>query len=63
LAAAARIRNDTETERKFSEIKLRACQRIGQISLKLERAKPNKGHGVLIDENTKKEMVNRISSS
>jgi len=45
LAAAARIRDDKESERKFAQIKLRACQRIGEISRDLEKAEKIGGPG------------------
>src|ERR1700732_1039990 len=38
LEAYARVRDDTESQRRFAEIRLRACQRIGQLSTELEKA-------------------------
>jgi hypothetical protein len=39
LEAYARVRDDAESQRKFAEIRLRACQRIGVLSAELEKAK------------------------
>ena len=36
--AYARIRDDIESQRKFAEIKLRVCVKIGEISRDLEKA-------------------------
>jgi len=47
-----RTNDNPEAERQFAEVKLRACIRIGELSRELEKAKPNKGHGVLNGENT-----------
>jgi hypothetical protein len=38
LAAYARIRDDSESERRFAEIRLRAIRKIGEISRDLEKA-------------------------
>jgi hypothetical protein len=38
LEAYARVRDDAESQRKFVEIRLRACQRIGVLSAELEKA-------------------------
>jgi hypothetical protein len=40
LEAYARVRDDAESQRRFAEIRLRACLRIGEISRELEKAKP-----------------------
>lgn len=45
LQAYARVRDNSEAERQFAEIKLRAAIRIGEISRELEKAEPNHGHG------------------
>ena len=37
----------------MSEIPLRAIAQIGKISKELEKAKPNKGHGVVTTDQTK----------
>ena len=36
LEAYARVRDEAESQRKFAEIRLRACQRIGVLSAELE---------------------------
>ena len=41
----------------MGEIRLRAITQIGKISRKLEKAKPNKGHGVLAGEKTKEQQL------
>jgi hypothetical protein len=38
LEAYARVRDNSEAERQFAEIRLRACIRIGEISRELETA-------------------------
>jgi hypothetical protein len=38
LEAYARVRDDAESQRRFAEIRLRACMRIGEISRDLEKA-------------------------
>jgi hypothetical protein len=48
---------DTELLGWVSEIHQRACQRIGQLSAELEKARPNKGHGVLTGEKTKAQAL------
>jgi hypothetical protein len=45
LAAYARQRDDKELDVWMSEIRLRACMRIGELSRELEKARPNQGHG------------------
>lgn len=57
LEAYARIRDNVEAERQFAEIRLRASIRIGELSRELEKAQPNKGHGVAIDGQTKAEQL------
>lgn len=37
LQAYAKIRDDSESQRRFGEIRLRACQRIGEISRDMEK--------------------------
>ena len=39
----------------MSEIRLRAIAQIGKISRELEKALPNKGHGILTGEKTKEQ--------
>jgi hypothetical protein len=39
LAAYARIVNDVEAEMKFAELRLRAVQRLGELSIALDKAK------------------------
>ncbi len=51
------MRDDKVTETRFSEIKLRAVIKIGELSRELETARPNKGHGVAIDGKTKKQAL------
>jgi hypothetical protein len=46
-------RDDKESRRKFAEIKLRACVKIGEISLELEKAQYNKGHGTVVPSDGK----------
>lgn len=43
-----------DTGRKFAEIRLRACQRIGQLSAELEKATANQ-HTVLLPNDEKKQ--------
>lgn len=38
----------TETQRRDERIKLRAAERIGQLSRELEKAKYDKGHGTVV---------------
>jgi hypothetical protein len=38
MEAYAKIRDDRETKKKFAELRLRAAQRIGQLSRELETA-------------------------
>src|SRR5580704_8069122 len=53
LEAYARVRDDAESQRKFAEIRHRACQRIGQLSAELEKAAANQ-HTVLLPNDGKK---------
>jgi hypothetical protein len=43
MLAYAPVRDDAESQRKFAEIRLRACQRIGVLSAELETAEQAKG--------------------
>jgi hypothetical protein len=43
LEAHARARDDAESQRKYAEIRLRACQRIGVLSAELETAESHGG--------------------
>jgi hypothetical protein len=43
LEAYARVRDDVDSQRKFGEIRLRACIRIGELSRELEKAPPIRG--------------------
>lgn len=48
VQAYAKIRDDFESQQRFAEIRLRACQKIGEISRDLEKAKYDKGHGTVV---------------
>jgi hypothetical protein len=49
LAAYARIRDDSDSERRFAEIRLRAIRKIGELSRELEKASHERDeHGRLI---------------
>jgi hypothetical protein len=52
----ARIRDDDESRRKFAEIKLRACVKIGEISRELERAEAHGGKICLPTDGKSKEQ-------
>jgi hypothetical protein len=46
LEAYARVRDDVESQRRFAEIRLRACMRIGEISRDMEKGhKIGRGEG------------------
>jgi hypothetical protein len=53
IQAYAKIRDDFESQQRFAEIRLRACQRIGEISRDLEKAQYNKGHGTVVPSDGK----------
>jgi hypothetical protein len=46
LSHYAKIRDDSDSERQFAEIRLRAIRKIGEINRDLEKAFPDKGHAV-----------------
>ena len=41
----------------MSEIKLRAIAQIGKLSRELEKAEPNKGHGIATGDQTKEQQL------
>ena len=55
LEAYARVRDDAESQRKFAEIRLRACQRIGQLSAELET---HQGHRLNDVTKSKEQVLN-----
>src|SRR5215475_2784048 len=61
LEAYARIRDDRETQRKFAELRLRAAQRIGQLSRELETAQGERTDLPVNDDRklTKEETLDR----
>jgi hypothetical protein len=65
LLAYAKIRDDYESRQRFAEIRLRACQRIGELSRDLEKALPNKGHGADLpaDGKTKETQLAEVGIS
>jgi hypothetical protein len=58
LAAYARQRDDTEKEVWTSEIRLRACRRIGEISISLEKVPP----GPSRDTSHRREVSSKTTS-
>ena len=65
LEAYARIHNDTEAQRKFAEIRLRAYQKIGELTRQLEKAKftPRVGACVPNDGQTKEQQLKQAGIS
>jgi hypothetical protein len=63
LAAYARQHDDKDLDVWMSEIRLRACMRIGELSRELEKALPNKGHGVISSEKIKEQSLKNAGIS